>query len=430
MNFEKYKETHVSPKANRNKLIEKESTKKSKNMSKNEISIINKLRSLKNKISLRENSDLIILDDLFPHPLSAFRLQEFNSYLNYFKKTKIYTRPLSFPAIKEKRSLESIIKDYEKKYPRFKGKVKKFYPRKILIGKIAYMIFLNNTYSYIDILEKYKIPFLFTLYPGGGFQLYQEVSNKKLKRIFSSPCFRKVITTQKITYDYLIDNNFCQPNDVVKIFGIVTPLNLLNKEFEDKEFYGRGRKNLNICFVAHRYSEKGVDKGYDIFIKVAQLLAKKYDNIYFFVVGNFDENIIDVKSIKHRIKFYGSREHEWFEKFYKDKDIILSPNIPFNLMEGSFDGFPTGSCTEASLHQVAIFCTDELGLNTKFSKDEIVIIPHNVKEIVKIIEKYYHDPIKLEKIARKGCKKVKEIYSYKNQIEPRINILKELIRDH
>jgi len=431
MNFNKFKQSQLTQKPSTdNKLIEKGSNGKLNYMFKNKKRFVNTLRSLIKKISSYNNPDLIILDDLFPHPLSAFRLQEFNSYLEYFKKTEIYTNPLSFPALNEKRSIETIIKNYEDKYPQFKGKVKKFYPEKDLKGKIAYMIFLNNAYTYIDILEKYKIPFVFTLYPGGGFQLYQEVSDKKLKRIFSSPCFRKVIVTQKITYDYLIDNNLCQERDVVEIFGIVTPLNLIKKVSKDKKFYGRDKKNLNICFVAHRYSEKGVDKGYDTFIKVAHLLAGKYDNIYFFVVGNFDENIFDVQSIKHRIKFYGAREPEWFENFYKDKDIILSPNMPFNLMEGYFDGFPTGSCTEASLHKVAIFCTDELGLNTKFSSEEIVIVPPDAKEIVKIIEKYYHDPKKLEEIAKKGCEKVKEIYNYKNQIEPRINILKELMGDH
>ncbi|MGB9979481.1 class I SAM-dependent methyltransferase [Methanobacterium sp.] len=373
--------------------------------------------------------DIIILDDLFPHPLSAFRLQEYNSYLEYFNKIKIYSYPLSFPALKENRSIETIIKNYVKENPQFKHKVKKFDFRRFLHAKLIYTIFLNNAFFYIDTIEKYNIPFVFTLYPGGGFELNDKISDKKLKRVLSSPCFRKVIVTQKITYDYLVDNNFCKEDKIEEIFGIVTSLDLLDRDYNDKKYFGKDKSKLDICFVAHRYTENGIDKGYDVFIEVAHELAQRYDNIHFHIVGSFDKNILDVTQIRDKINFYGTKVSKWFNEFYKDKDIILSPNIPFKMFKGHFDGFPTGCCTDAGLHKVAIFCTDQLNLNTLYDNEkDIVIIPHDTGKIVEIIEKYYHNPEKLQKIAEAGYLKIKEIYNYENQIASRIKILEELIK--
>ena len=377
----------------------------------------------------RNFQDLIILDDIFPHPLSAFRLQEYNSYLEHFDRVKIYSNARSFPSIQEKQSLKTIIENYGRENPQFKFKVEEFNIGKSLHSNVIYTIFLDNIYFYMDIIEKYKIPFVFTLYPGGGFQLKDKFSDKKLKRVFSSPYFRKVIVTQRITYDYLVNNNFCKPEQIEEIFGVVTPLDFLDQSCDNKKYFGRDKSELDICFVAHRYTEKGIDKGYDIFIEVAHKLAKKYDNIRFHVVGSFDETILDVTQIKDKISFYGTKTFKWFDEFYKDKDIILSPNIPFKLFDGSFDGFPTGCCTDAGLHKVAMFCTDQLNLNTMYNNEkDIVIIPHDTGKIVKLIEKYYHNPEKLEKIADTGYLKIKELYNYENQIAPRIKILEELIK--
>ena len=43
-------------------------------------------------------------------------------------------------------------------------------------------------------------------------------------------------------------------------------------------------------------------------------------------------------------------------------DLIISPNVPFVLASGAFDGFPTACCMEAALSGTAMFVTDELKL--------------------------------------------------------------------
>jgi hypothetical protein len=143
-------------------------------------------------------------------------------------------------------------------------------------------------------------------------------------------------------------------------------------------------------------------------------------------VGGFDENVIDVSDIGDRITFHGKRNMEWLDGFYRDKDIILSPNIPFMLFEGSFDGFPLGTSVDAGLRKTALFCTDELGLNTHFiDGEEIVIVPHDSVKIAAIIEHYYKESGELKAIAENGCRKIREVYSFEAQMLPRIKVLRE-----
>ena len=107
-------------------------------------------------------------------------------------------------------------------------------------------------------------------------------------------------------------------------------------------------------------------------------------------------------------------------------DIIVSPNRPFKLGEGSFDGFPTGACTEAMINGVALICTDELNMNIKFNnKQEIIIIKPEIKDLVNEVEELYNNPENIEKIAKAGRNKALEIYSKDAQIKPRINLIRK-----
>jgi glycosyltransferase involved in cell wall biosynthesis len=372
--------------------------------------------------------DLIILDDAFPHPLSAFRLQEYSSYLNHFERLKVYSTAEAFSFFGDGRSFGQVLEEFENSNPSLKSKIELYDCDRPLNAKLIYMIFLGNAHVFLDKIEREKIPFVFTMYPGGWFQMNVPACDAGIREICGSPYFRKVIVTQNITYKYLVDHDFCKPEQIEHIYGVVTPLNTLNQD-PAKIHYGKEKKNLDICFVAHRYSEKGLDKGYDVFIEVAKRLASQQPNIFFHVVGGFDESVIDVVEMKDRIRFYGLQTTQWFQEFYQDKDIILSPNIPFQLLDGgAFDGFPTGCCTDAALHTVAMFCTDMLNLNVRFTdREDIVLIPHETGGIVDIISHYCDRPSELQSIAEKGRDKVREVYSYENQIAPRIRILTDLI---
>ena len=370
--------------------------------------------------------DLLILDTLFPHPLSRFRLEEFCIYLEHFKNSMVLSTGEHLPVTKDSRNLDTIIHEFESLHPEFIGRTRATtHDIDGYSARLAYLIFLNNVNYFLESLEKKRVPFIFTLYPGGGFEINQKSSDSMLRRIFSSVQFRKVIVTQQITYDYLVKNNFCAEDRIVYIFGGVTPLDTLNKSKNYQEkFFGFDKNSLDICFVAVKYMPMGRDKGYDVFIEAAKKLAQLHSNINFHVVGNFSEADIPINGLEGRLTFYGFQKLDWYDKFSIDKDIILSPNIPFVLSKGAFDGFPTGSCVEAGLRKVAVFCTDELKLNNYFiDNEEIVIIPHDADRIVRIIEAFYKNPDKLRSIAEKGATKMREFYSYERQMLPRIKLL-------
>ncbi len=373
---------------------------------------------------------LVIIDDVFPHPLSGFRYQEFTSILEAFPEAVVYTNGRSISALGNE-SIDELIAKYLEKYPAFKGRVLRYNGEIPKNTGLIYCTFLGNAYNdVLPMAEKYSVPFAFTLYPGGGFCIDNEESDQKLKAVCDSYFFEKVIVTQDLTKNYLIENGFTDPERIRDIFGVVIPLERLEQEATDKIRFGSDKKTLDICFVAHRYTEFGQDKGYDIFIDTAKELSKKYDFVRFHVVGPWDESIIDVTGITD-ITFYGSHPQEWFEEFYRDKDIILSPNVNNLLFSGSFDGFPTGCVTDAALRKTAMLLTDPLSLNNGRFIDgkELVIIQHSVEDAVNKIEEYIKVPEKLSAIAEEGYKRVKALYDRSSQITPRISMLEDALRN-
>ena len=383
----------------------------------------------------KQDFTLVIFDDAFPSIYSPFRYEEYMEYMKNFQNVYAYTTGTSLLALNEKRSVKEVIEEFEQINPEYKGKVFKLdYDNKKKLNefrnKIAIITFLQNiqnpVYDNLELLEFYQIPFIFTLYPGGGFVLNDKESDEKLKRIFSSKYFRKVIVTQKITSDYLIKNNFCNEENIEFIYGIVTPENILNTKIDGKNYYKKGKDTMDLCFVAHKYCKKGLDKGYDLFIDLAKSMCKKYDNVRFHVIGGFTKDDIDVKEIEDKMNFYGILSSQELIELYKKMDIIVSPNRPFKLGEGSFDGFPTGACTEAMINGVALICTDELNMNIKFNnKQEIIIIKPEIKDLVNEVEELYNNPENIEKIAKAGRNKALEIYSKDAQIKPRINLIRK-----
>lgn len=378
-----------------------------------------------------EKQKLVIVDDAFPSMKSGFRYMEFTKYLELFNHSLVVSSGESIKTIDTKKELE-VFFDYIKKYPCFENRI--FFAKKILgfnRFEFAYFIFLNNAFKYISMIEKSGTPFAFTLYPGGGLSLHDPVSDNKLKRILSSPCFKKVIVTQKVVFDYLIDNKLCQEDKVEMIFGVVMPLfNTKNLSDLSKKRWGEGKKTLDICFMAHRYTKFGEDKGYDVFVAVAKKLLGHFNNINFHVVGPYDETVINVDEIENSIKFYGVLNPDKFDTFFQDIDIILSPNISGKITLGSFDGFPTASCVEAALRGVAIFAVDEFNSSEGYFSDgqNIVILEYNIDAIVDKIFEYYKNPVKLKMVGEKGCMQIQKIYGFNSQIQPRVNLLNNLIK--
>ena len=54
-------------------------------------------------------------------------------------------------------------------------------------------MFLSNAAAFLRTIEKHRLPFVFTLYPGAGFRLNDDVSDRNLRRVCESEYFRGVI---------------------------------------------------------------------------------------------------------------------------------------------------------------------------------------------------------------------------------------------
>lgn len=379
---------------------------------------------------LSKEYDLIIFDHIYPHPLSAFRYQEFTSLLEEVDSSLILSTGLSVPNL-GKTTHDELIRDFSYAQPHI---VKKFHKIKSFAeldrvkAKLSYCVFLDTICLALDHLEKAHIPFILELYPGGGFKLNDADCDLRLKRVLRSPYFCGVIVTQQVTYDYLREKNLCPEEKIHFIFGVVTPLSKLENK-KDKHHYMDGKATFDICFVAHKYTKYGQDKGYDKFVDTARLLAARRPNARFHVVGPYDDKVLNVSDFSDKIIFYGTRPVEWLDDFYRGMDIILSPNVPFVLAPGFFDGFPTACCTDAALSKVAMFCTDELHQNNgRFvDGDEIVIIKPNAIAIAATIEYYMDNSDQLKALSEAGCVKARQLYSYDAQIAPRISIIENAI---
>lgn len=369
----------------------------------------------------RREAGLVILDDIFPHLLSAFRIAEYNAYLSRYEDAMVYSTGTSFIALGDRRTFHEIRDEYLSYYPEFEGRVFPFRninPRR----RLTYFIFLQGARNFMPLLEQSKTPFVFTLYPGGGFQLYQPDSDAVLSKVCSLPNLAKVITTQKISHQYLL--NFLEPEKIEFIYGGVFPTGRLAAHEVPRKLYRKEKPTFDICFVAYKYMAGGIDKGYDVFVEVARALGRMHDDIRFHVVGSFDESDIEIDDLGERIKFYGVRQTDFFPEFYSSMDIILSPNVPFKILPGSFDGFPTGSCIEAGLCGVAVFCADPLDQNIAFKDgEEIIIIPRRAGDICETISRYYHDYDCLRQLAQRGQEAFKVAFSIEGQLEKRFQIL-------
>ena len=377
-------------------------------------------------------NDLIIYDDIFPHPISGFRQEEFTFLLSEFKKSKIIISSKSYSLLKtnisdNKKHIDTLIntnKEFKRKLVFRKGIIN-------INAKLFYCIFINNIFENLNWIEKYKIPFVFTLYPGGGFELDNLESDAKLKKVFASKMFKHVIVTQKVSENYLINNCFCKKEKIKFIFGGVVPQFSLKNELINKETYLLNKKTFDICFCAAKYMPKGVDKGYDVFIEMAHKIVSKYDFVRFHIIGGFTEHDIDVEKIINKIIFYGYQNHENLEVIFKKNDIIVSPNKPFILGKGTFDGFPLGTVVEAVLNGVVALISDPFEQNCIFeNNNEIIIIESTVESIENNVINLINNPENLYLIADKGREKFIKVYSNDIQMNPRIEILKTIILEN
>ncbi len=361
---------------------------------------------------------LVILDDLFPWLGTGFRVKEFNEYLQTFETSIVYSTNRRFC-----REMAS----YRQYFPEYADRIFRLHAKRGFDGRLAYIVFLHNAITFLPVIERLELPFVLELYPGGHFHLDDRDSDEKLRRVCNSPFLKKIIVTQRVTREYLLGRGLCAERVIHYIHGGVVSIPEMPL---DKKFFGTDKQTFDICFTAYRQMPLGEDKGYDLFVEVAKKLGAVDSRFRFHVVGGFDKTVIDCSCLGERIRFYGPQTTNFFPNYYRDKDVILSPNRPFVLAPGAFDGIPTGAVVEAGSCSVAMFCTDQLQLTKETFEPgrDIVIVKPDVDSICQTLLSYFRNPVTLYNIARYGRKAIEKTYSPRIQLGMRTELLREIMK--
>lgn len=389
-------------------------------------------------------ANFIIIDNFEPSfLLTGFRTKEFNFLLQNIFDSKLISMSnliFKYTDLEERVKTKDIVwstpmseeywrkrrKEYCKHFNMKKNQFQYMQNRKYFANG-AYIMFLYNTYLSLQFLEKNSIPFVFTLFPGGGFRLNHEFSDKMMKDVFSSPMFRGCFVPQKIIYEYILEKNFTTKDRLFYEYGGGF-FQFIKEDVLPKKYYLEDKHTFDIAFVAYRYMPKGLDKGFDLVVYSLKQLIKKYPFIHLHCVGtntldDFEDDFLDIQD---NIHFYGSQRFDFFPKFYQNMDIALAPNRSNKLDKGAFDGFPL--MCEAGFFGVPIFCSDELGLNNNYiDKQDLIIIKPDIGDIVQHIDYYIKNLSELRKIGINGQNKIQKLFDIKKQEEDRLNFINKYL---
>lgn len=360
--------------------------------------------------------------------MSGFRLEEFEAYLDEIPDAfvSIHCDAGGFHWVGERRQVDDVIAEYVAANPRRAGHVHRLDPTRLPDADAYYAVFLHNISQYIDAIERSEKPFSFTLYPGGGFCVGEPGSDKRLDRVCASPFLQRVLVTQQFTLDYLVSRHPLVEDKICYAPGGVIPSAAFRAP-TGRTYFGIDKDVLEIGFVANRYTPKGEDKGYDLFVDVARALGRTGVDAKFHVVGPWDESIVPMEDLAARFVFHGLVSTERLREIGRTLDIVLSPNRPGVLQNGAFDGFPTGSCVGVGLQEAAICCTDVLTMNTSFRDGvDIILVEPSVDDIARRLSPIIQERGAAARIGKNGRSRLTELFRRETQLSPRFAVFREL----
>jgi lipopolysaccharide transport system ATP-binding protein len=360
-----------------------------------------------------------ILDDFFPNLRTGFRIAEYNALLERFARLSIHS---TLPRFRWHHAR------YARWYPELAARVKSFSSLDASCRpSFAYVNFINNAFEFLPFLEQWKTPFVFTLYPGGGFGIDEAESDRKLDGVCASPFLRHVIVTQKLTADYLRARHPKVPSTLV--FGSVANPLYFQPMSEPRSWFGDGKATFDVCFVGEKYMAHGRSKGYPVFIDASRRVSTAVPETRLHVVGGYSADDWPLGDLVEKTAFHGRLTTQELKAFYGSMDVIVSPNVPFVLHTGNFDGFPTAACAEASLCGVAMVVSDVLALNTEYEPDdELIIVTPEVDAVAEAIVRLARDPTRLRSVALAGQRKSRALYAPERQISPRVAVIEREAR--
>lgn len=370
-----------------------------------------------------------ILDNVFPARFSGFRLAEYTFLLARLPAAEVWTSGSLVGCAGTGGSLEGELSAFRSAHPELAERVRVRTPAFEGDAAFAYTIFLNQAHEHLPYLEARNIGFAFTLYPGGGFAFDQPRSDRMLRDVCDSPCFRRMLVTQHVTREYVERRRFCPPEKITFLAGGASGFDPA-RPLPQRSLFGRDKDTLDICFAAHKYEPRGISKGYDLFVEIAARVAKRFPQVRFHVVGGFSAQEVNVGELADRIRFHGALPCDRLAEFFAGMDAIVSPNVPFVLGPGAFDGFPTGTCVEAGLAGAAVFCTDSLNENRGLlAGEEFVPIPYHAAAAAYLLGAWLERPERLRALGERGQAALARQYGPQAQLEPRLEFLRKCLSE-
>lgn len=369
-----------------------------------------------------EFCSLLIVDDIVPADFSPFRTLEYSHYLTFFDSSRLVCTE-GWHGWASNGRLEEVLA-ISKLPDKVKPKIKHRSGLDRIVARLAYITFLNNAYQVFPHLLERQIPFIVQLYPGGGFEVNVAESDEKLRRLCGSALCRKIIVTQNLSRDYLIEKIGCPPSKIAFVYGGVYDTRNDFDFLRDKRRYPEHKTSIDICFVAHRYGDDTRKKGYDSFVAVARALAPHYPHLNFHVVGDYAADQLPLGAAESRISFHGKQPNSFFARFYPTMDMILSVNRPAGDEAGAFDGFPTGACMEAGFRGVLNCISDPLGMNVAFEDEvDIVLLDFDVEKTIERIRGLIEDPERMYRLAHANWRKFIEVFDTDRQLWSRCGLI-------
>lgn len=365
-----------------------------------------------------------VIDDFFPNLLTGFRVAEYNGLLGHFPGLRIASTYGGF---------DEAHAQYAARYPRFAERVLRLDPAALAGSHLAYVNFLNNAHAYLPHLQAHRVPFVMTLYPGGGFGLYEPASDAKLTEVLASPLLREVIVTQPVTRDYL-RARAPAALAVTEIFGVVShPLYFDAPQASPRRRFGVHKNSFDVAFVAEKYMPRGLNKGFPAFVRGVQAAIAGAPDVDWriHVVGGFDRDDWRAElrpggaDLGERVVLHGRLETGELRQWFGGIDLVVSPNLPGALHRGNFDGFPTGCCVEAALCGTAFAATDPLGLSEGRFRDgeHYWHLEPGAAAVTAALLALAAQPQRLAALGLAGQARAQDLFSPQRQIGGRIAVL-------
>jgi len=367
------------------------------------------------------NIKIAILDDHFPNPTTGFRIAEFDGLLNRFPKSIIFTT-------------SNLSKDLITLGPGWsdrKRRIKKFGAFKLALGNfdVAYIDFLNNAKKFVPVLDRFRIPYVLTLYPGGGFSLSDAEVRQFIQRMALSGTPKTIITTTNVAKDFMEDFELSNCTRIVHIPGVPIQRIFLDKQGIDRLDYPEKLDDLvKFVFLAHKYTTDGADKGWPQFQHLISKLASEGKSIKATVIGPWGpHDLIDTKYVG-LYRFLGELPDYHLPQFLLDQHFIVSINTPNLILPGQFDGFPVASVVAAALCGVVPVVNDPLGLNNFLESyvNSILIDDASPISLINEMAEILLNPRVITSIAKNARQSFASLYNPDVQLIPRYEALEVL----